>query len=91
MILLALLKWTALVMFLAASIVAVNARLNAFYGTHITSWHLHTVKAGETLYGIATASNAGYPMAVEQEIEKKNGLGSSMIRAGEVIQIPEGR
>lgn len=62
--------------------------LNAFYTPHISGWHQYTVKVGDTLFGLAEASNTGYAMSVEQEIQQHNHLKSAEIYVGQQIEIP---
>jgi LysM repeat protein len=71
----------------------VNARWNNTYDRlHISGWTSYTVQPGDTLYGLWQRFDARDDRwLVVQQIEKKNGLGSSTIRPGEVIQVPEGR
>ena len=93
MILVALLKWASIICFFLAGIIAVNDRITNIYDRlHISGWTSYTVQPGDTMYGLWQRFDpADDRWLVVQQIVKKNGLSSSMIRAGEVIQIPEGR
>jgi hypothetical protein len=69
---------------------AVSGLQNGFYASHITGWHRVTVVQGETVYGFASASGAGYIPAVEQAIDERNKLVDGQIYAGMVLWIPTG-
>jgi len=78
---------------MVAAMSALTLRLHSIYGTtHLAGWTSYTVQPGDTLSGLAGRFDGrDYRWLVIQDIEKKNGLGSSVaIRAGEVIQIPVG-
>lgn len=86
--LLALAKLAALTCFMVASMVMVYGRWNSFYAAHISGWHQVTVVQGDTVYGFAMASGAGYIPAVEQAIDQKNGLHSTLIVSGQTLLVP---
>ena len=44
---------------------------------------------GETVYGFASASGAGYIPAVEQAIDQRNHLVDGQIYAGMVLYVPD--
>lgn len=59
---------------------------------HTSNWGNVTIEAGDTLFSIAQKwDGQDDPRVVVNEIEKRNGLGSSTIWPGEVIQVPVGR
>lgn len=87
--LLSLAKLAAIVCLSLAGICGISVRYSAVYGTHIAGWHQVTVTQGSTLYGYAIASGAGYPMAVEQAIERRNGLKGAEIVAGMTLYVPD--
>lgn len=89
--LLALAKWTCLVLFMAAVMCGVNVRLHAVYGVHIAQWHKVTVTQGDTVYNLATASHAGDVMGVVMAIEQRNGMQNADVQAGAVLWVPVGR
>ena len=87
--LLSLVKLAALVLFMVAAMAGIHARLSSFYGVHVSGWHQVTVTQGQTVYGFASASNAGYLPTVEQAIDSRNHLVDGQIYAGMTLYVPD--
>ena len=73
-----------IVLVIAAFVWAVFAR-DTGAGAHP---RYHTVRHGETLWSIATATYAGDPRAGVWELQKRNGLADATITPGQRLVLP---
>ena len=48
----------------------------------------YTVRAGDTLWGIAASRYAGDPRQAVWELQRRNGLTGSTIRPGQILLLP---